>query len=113
MDFLAEYDEMSSIPTKSAVAYKFLDLFKVYVEGDKRGIHWSVGIVDTKQNDEVLIAFKTYLKAKKAQLRKGEKVNHGKIMWFLYEKLLEVGAFDIPTRNEIRGFLDLCEYIVL
>lgn len=114
MDFLAEFQEMDEIPNKVVVAYKFLNLFKVHIEGEKRGLYWSVGHVDTKLSDEELLCFKNYLKAMKSQLKKEDKtLKHSKIIWFFYQKLLEVGAFDIVVRNEIRGFLDLCEYILL
>ena len=114
MDMLEEFQELDSIPNKVVIAYKFLNLFKVNLEGDKRGLHWSVGHVDTKLSDEQLLCFKNYLKVMKSQLKKEEPtLKHSKIMWFFYEKLLELGAFDIQVRNEIRGFLDLCEYIIL
>ena len=114
MDFLEVFQEMDAIPTKVVVAYKFLNLFKVYTEGEKRGMYWSVGCVDRKLSDEDLLCFKNYLKTMKSQLKKEEPgLKHSKIIWFFYQKLLEVGAFDLQTRNEIRGFLDLCEYIIL
>jgi len=114
MDLVEEFQETEKIPNKVVIAYKFLNLFKVSLDGDKRGLHWSVGCVDTKLSDDQLLCFKNYLKHMKSQVKSGDPtIKHAKIMWFLYEKLLEVGAFDIQVRNEIRGFLDLCEYIIL
>ena len=37
MDFLAEFEELGEISNKVIVAYKFLNLFKVHLEGEKRG----------------------------------------------------------------------------
>jgi hypothetical protein len=116
MDFLAEYDDMGAIPQNIAVSYKFLNLFKVVMndsETEKRGLHWSTYTIDSHLSDEVLLAFKTYLKAKKSELRKeNPKTNCGKILWFFYQKLLDVGAFDIETRKDILGYMELCAYII-
>lgn len=115
MDFLAEYDEMHTILPKVAVSYKFLNLFRVVIKdgSEKRGLYWTTDIIDSKLSDEALIAIKTFLKAKKAALIKGVEKDHAKILWFFYQKLLELGAFDITIRGEIRAYLDLCQYILL
>jgi hypothetical protein len=113
MDFLAEYDEMTIIPPKSAVSYKFLSLFKVVLNDGEKGLYWSRDIVDKTLSDEALVAIKNYLKAKKADLRKGLEKDYAKVLWFFYQKLLELGAFDITIRAEIRSYLDLCQYILL
>ena len=113
MDFLVEYDEMSTISPKSAVSYKFLSLFKVVMKDGEKGLYWSTDQVDTKLSDEALVAIKDYLKAKKADLRKGLEKDYAKVLWFFYQKLLELGAFDITIRAEIRSYLDLCQYILL
>jgi hypothetical protein len=113
MDFLAEYDEMATIPPKSAVSYKFLSLFRVVTTGDEKGLYWSTDAHDTKLSDEALNAAKAYLKAKKAELRKGVVKDYAKVLWFFYQKLLEIGAFDRTIRAEIRSYLDLCQYILL
>jgi hypothetical protein len=116
MDFLAEYDEMSSIPQNTAVAYKFLNLFKVVLnqtETEKRGLYWSTISLDPNLSDEVLVAMKAYLKAKKAELRKADpKSKPGNMLWFFYQKLLEVGAFDSYTRRDILAYMELCAYII-
>jgi hypothetical protein len=113
MDFLEEFIEMETINPKVAVTYKFLDLFKVSLKED-RGLYWGKDAVDKDLSDEELLAFKNYLKAKKAEIRKEGKVQPcSKILWFLYQKILEHGAFDINVRQEIRSYLDLCEYILL
>jgi hypothetical protein len=70
MDFLAEYDEMSTISPKSAVSYKFLSLFKVAMKDGERGLYWSTDQVDKKMSDEALVAIKEYLKAKKQILER-------------------------------------------
>ena len=118
MDFLEEYDEMCTIPSKIAVTYKFFQLFGVVLEDTptaKRGLHFSTIAVDSNLSDETLLAFNVYLKAKKKQLTKGDEAatNCGKFLWFFYQKLLEVGAFTPEVRTEIRGYMDLCEYIIL
>lgn len=120
MDFLAEYDEMAAIESKIAVTYKFFHLFTVCMkdtDDNKRGFYFSKCAVDTKLSDEVLLAFRDYLKVKKALLKKSatdpKLPNCGKMLWFFYQKILEVGAFTPEIRNEIRGYMDLCEYIIL
>jgi len=115
MDFLEEYDEMKTIPQNTAVSYKFLSLFKVVLkdsEDEKRGLHWSSYSVDSNLSDDVLLAFKNYLKAKKSEVRKDSKAPCGKILWFFYQKLLDVGAFDSETRRDILHYLELCAYII-
>jgi hypothetical protein len=116
MDFLTEYDDVGSLPTKAAVAYMFLDLFKVQLKSTEtttRGLHWCLKAVATNLDDECLVAFKAYLKDKKAELRKGETKNCSKIVWFLYHKLLEHDAFDYATRQDIISYMDICQYIIL
>ena len=116
MDFLAEYDEMLTIPSKSAVAYKFMSLFRVVMKeggAEPKGLYWSTDCVDTKLSDEVLGAIRAYLKVKRQDVLKGGEKEYAKILWFFYQKLLEVGAFDITIRGEIRAYLDLCQYIIL
>ena len=116
MDFLAEYTDVGSLPTKAAVAYMFLDLFKVQVktsETSKRGLHWCSKAVEADVSDECLLAFKVYLKEKKGELRKGETKDCAKIVWFFYHKLLENDAFDYQTRQDIISYMDICQYIIL
>ena len=116
MDFLAEYDEKETIPQKTAVAYKFLSLFKVILadsDKEKRGLYWSSMSLDPNLSDEVLYAIKAYLKVKKNELRKADpKSKPGKMLWFFYQKLLEVGAFDSYTRRDILAYMELCAYII-
>ena len=115
MDFLAEYDEMTTIPPKSAVSYKFLSLFRVVLKDgeEPKGLYWSTDAHDTKLSDDALNAIRAYLKTKKADLRKGAEKEYARILWFFYQKLLEIGAFDRTIRAEIRSYLDLCQYILL
>jgi hypothetical protein len=118
MDFLAEYDEMNCIPSKIAVTYKFFELFRVCLkdtDDEKRGFYWSVNAVDTELSDEILVAFKTFLKAKRSELKKCKvsDVNCGKMLWFFYHKLLEVGAFNDIIRRDIMAYMDICEYIIM
>jgi hypothetical protein len=116
MDFLAEYDELCNIPTKIGITYTLLSMFKVQLKDSdelKRGLHWP-GAIDSKLSDEFLIAFKGFLKAKRAELKKCDvKTNCGRIMWFIYSKLLEADAFDVETRRDIIAYMDICEYIIL
>lgn len=116
MEFLQEYDEMSTIPQNTAVAYKFLNLFKVVLkdtEEEKHGLHWSTIAIDNKLDNETLIEFKNFLKAKKSELRKADPSSKpGKMLWFFYQKLLEFGAFDVETRREILNYMELCAYII-
>ena len=55
MDFLTEYNDVGSLPTKAAVAYMFLDLFKVQMkdsEKSKRGLHWCLKAVERWEQTE-------------------------------------------------------------
>ncbi len=118
MDFIAEYNEMATIPHKIAITYKFFELFRVCLkdsEDDKRGFYWSTGAVDTKLSDDALIGFKAYIKAQKSQLKKCDvaATNCGKMLWFFYHKLLETDAFDPVIRRDILAYMDICEYIII
>ena len=116
MDFLAEYDEMNAIPPRIAATYLFFDLFRVVLkdsDNDKRGLHWSSISVDSKLSDDALLAFKAYLKAKKSELKKPDtKINCGKSLWFFFQKILELGAFDTETRRDISRYIDLVGYMI-
>ena len=116
MDFLAEYEEMKTLKQNTAVTYKFLNLFRVVLkdsETEKKGLHWSSIAIDDKLSDEVLQAFKAYLKDKKSELRKGEaSAKCGTMLWFFYQKLLEVGAFTSEIRRDILNYMELCAYII-
>lgn len=115
MDFVEEYAEMEKVPSKIAVTYSVFDLFRVQLKDSdtmKRGLYWP-GAVDTKLSDEALVALKSFLKAKKSELKTCDtKINCGKLMWFFYQKLLELDAFDVQTRRDILGYMDMCEYIL-
>jgi hypothetical protein len=116
MDFLTEYTDVDTLPRNAAVAYMFLDLFKVQMkssETSKRGLHWCLKAVDTDLDDECLAAFKAYLREKKAELRKGDIKNCSKIIWFLYHKLLEHDVFTYEIRKDIINYMDICQYIIL
>jgi len=117
MDFVAEYAEMCTIPSKIAVTYKFFELFKVYLKDSEegpKGLHWSYAS-DTNLSDETLVAFKALLKFQRSQLKKLDtpSVNCGKMLWFFYQKLLDVGAFNAEVRRDILAHMDLCEYIIM
>jgi len=115
MDLLEEYAEMDKIPSKIAVTYSVFDLFRVQLkdsESGKRGLYWSTTL-DSKLSDEVLIALKSFLKAKKSELKTCDtKINCSKLLWFFYQKLLELDAFTIETRRDILAYMDMCEYII-
>ena len=123
MDMNSEYDALSEVHPKVAVAFMFFDLFKVSLKDAelKRGLHWSSCAHDDKLSDEQLISIRAFLKARKAELRtnianktSNDMVGkYGKMLWFFYHKLLELNAFSIEIRREIRSYLDICEYILL
>jgi hypothetical protein len=118
MDFLTELQETAEIPNHIAVPYKFFDLFKVLTKDSEdgvKGMYWGKDTVDTKLTDDELSAFKAYIKATRSELRKGElnASQCNKRLWFFFQKLLQVSAFTLEVRNEIRGFMDICEYIIL
>ena len=116
MDFIAEYHEMNKIPSKIAVTYSFFDLFKVQTKSSDdlaKGFYWC-GQVDTKLPDDVLGAFKHYIKTMKSELKQcNTKSNCGKMLWFFYQKLLEHGAFNSEIRRDIMSYMDICEYIII
>jgi len=120
MDFNEEYDAMDEVPLRLAVAYKCLDLFKINIEdGEKRGIYFGKCFFDGKPPLEILEAFRKFLKEQKSRLRKasGDKAikisDYAKIMWFLYQKIVEHGLFNDSQRRDILAFMDICEYVVL
>ena len=123
MDMNAEYDALSEVHPKIAVAFMFFDLFKVSLKDAelKRGLHWSSCAVDDKLSDEQLLSIRGFLKARKAELRtnianKGQNDmvgKYGKMLWFFYHKILELNIFSVEIRREIRSYLDICEYILL
>ena len=129
MDMNAEYDALSEVHPKIAVAFMFFDLFKVSLKDSelKRGLHWSSCAVDDKLSDEQLLSIRAFLKVRKAELRtnianKGRSNDggqndmvgkYGKMLWFFYHKILELNIFSVEIRREIRSYLDICEYILL
>jgi hypothetical protein len=112
VDFLAEYEEFSSLQTHIAIVYKFFDMFKV---DEKEGcVYWLKEYSDSNLNKEVLCAFKGYLKSKKSALRRGElkKGECSKAMLFWYMKILEYNMFDTEVRREIMKFMEVCELAI-
>jgi hypothetical protein len=118
VDFLAEYNEMNVIPSKIAITYAFFDLFKVVMkttEESGRGFYWCSSAVDARISDEVLVAFKAYIKAQKQQLKKCDVkgTNCGKMLWFFYHKLLEHNVFTVEVRRDILAYMDMCECAIM
>ena len=123
MDFNEEFDAMDEVPLRLAVAYKCLDLFKINIEeGEKRGIYFGKCFFDGKPPIETLEAIRKFLKEQKSRLRKATEEaalrpvsisQYAKIMWFLYQKIVEHGLFNDSQRRDILAFMDICEYVVL
>lgn len=118
MDFQVEYNEfLNGLGDHGAAFYKFFELFKINLgdspeEGMSRGLHYGKQASDSSISDENLKALKAYLKAQKSWLRKQEK-NADKTecrrrIWFWVQKLIELGAFDRPTRRDITYWMDVC-----
>jgi len=118
LDFVEEYNEMNVVPSKIAITYAFFDLFKVVMkttEESKRGLYWCSSAVDTKLPDDILGAFKGYIKAQRQQLKKCDVkgTNCGKILWFFYHKLLEYDVFTMEQRRDILAYMDMCECAIM
>jgi hypothetical protein len=62
----------------------------------------------------MLVAFKALLKFNRSQLKKMDtSLNCGKMLWFFYQKLIDVGAFNAEIRRDILVYMEVCEYIIL
>jgi hypothetical protein len=48
----------------------------------------------------------------KTWLKSDPKAKPGKMLWFFYQKLLEVDAFDSTVRRDILAYMELCAYII-
>lgn len=118
MDLEAEYkDFLEGLGDHGSAFYKFFDLFKINLgesveDGMTRGLHYGKQASDSSLSDEQLRALKSYLKLQRSWIRK-EKLNASKAecrrrMWFWTQKLMELGAFDRPTRRDIMYWMDVC-----
>ena len=135
MDFTAEYkDFFENLGDAATYTYKFFDLFKVNLgngedeKGEKlvkgsassalgrQGLHWGKDTSDDTLTVEQLREVKTYLKAQKQWVRKEQKNVKRKEcrrrIWFLVQKLIELGAFTRGERREIILWMDNFNYIV-
>ena len=124
MDFEEEYkDFFENLDEHGTYAYKFFELFRVYLgsgqdekgEPVEKGLHWGKDTSDDELTDEQLRALKTYVKTQKTWLRK-EKKNASatecrRRMWFFVQKLLEFGAFTRSERREIILWMDNFNFV--
>lgn len=118
MDLQAEYDDfLTGLGDHGAAFYKFFDLFKISLgdapeEGITRGLHYGKQASDSSLSDEQLRALKTFMKSQKTWVRKqqkgADKAECRRRMWFWVQKLIELGAFDRPTRRDITFWMDTC-----
>ncbi len=118
MDLQAEYDDfLGGLGDHGAAFYKFFDLFKVNLgdsqeDGMTKGLHYGKQASDASLSDEQLRALKTYLKSQRSWVRKlqkdADKTECRRRMWFWTQKLIELGAFDRPTRRDITYWMDVC-----
>lgn len=125
MNLDAEYkDFFEGLGDAATYTYKFFDLFRVNLgngedeKGEKlvKGLHWGKDTSDDTLTDEQLRELKTYLKAQKQWIRKEKTTIKRKEcrrrMWFLVQKLIELGAFTRGERREIILWMDNFNYIV-
>jgi len=121
MDFIEEYNAMNDIPIRVAVTYKCIELFKVITKETQehaQGIYFGKNMFDGNQSINFLEAMKKFIKEKKSLLRNCQEVpvkstECVKIIWFIYQKLVENGVFTDVERRDIMSYLDICEYVVL
>jgi hypothetical protein len=124
MDFAAEYkDFFEGLGDVGTYAYKFFDLFKVYLgngeddHGNKlvKGLHWSKDASDEDLTDDQLKELKTYLKQVKSWIRKEQTSVKAsdcrRKMWFFLQKLLEFGAFTRGERREMILWMDNFNFV--
>ena len=124
MDFTAEYKEFfEGLGDAATYAYKFFDLFKVYLgngedeKGNKmvKGLHWSKDTSEEELTDEQLKELKTYLKQVKSWIRKEQKAVKAsecrRKMWFFLQKLMEFGAFTRGERREMILWMDNFNFV--
>lgn len=129
MDLQAEYDDiLHSLGDSGAATYKFFDLFRICLGDDPRptsskgedgssrephtrGLHYGKQATDASLSDAELRALKSFLKAQRSWLRKEQaavnKAECRRRMWFWTQKLIELGAFDRPTRRDITYWMDV------
>ena len=125
MNLDAEYkDFFEGLGDAGTYTYKFFDLFKVNLgngegeNGEKlvKGLHWGKEASETELPDEQLRELKTYLKAQKNWIRKEKNaVKHTECrrrMWFLVQKLIEIGAFTRADRRDIITWMDNFHFLV-
>jgi hypothetical protein len=116
MDLDAEYkDFFQGLGDHGTAFYKFFELFHINLgdnkeEGMVRGLHYGKQASDCSLSDEQLRALKTYQKAQRTWIRKEQKnadrAECRRRLWFWCQKLLEIGAFDRPTRRDIMYWMD-------
>lgn len=118
MDLQAEYDDfLNGLGDHGAAFFKFFELFKINLgdapeEGMTKGLHYAKQATDSSLTEDELRALKTYLKSQRSWIRKhkkeAEKAECRRRMWFWTQKLIELGAFDRPTRRDITYWMDVC-----
>jgi len=120
MNYDAEYkDFFESLGDHGTATYKWFDLFRVNlgdgVDSDgivmRRGLYWGKHGSDESLDDQTLREIKSYVKAAKAGIRKEKKatsmVECRRRIWFLCQKIIEIGAFDRPVRRDILHWADV------
>ena len=113
-----EYAEsFSKLADHGSATLKFFELFQVK-EGMSPDGSWKLGLHWGKHHaaafnlsDEELRSVKTYLRTQRSWLKKEKAaapaVECRRRMWFLVQKLREVGAFDARTLRDICYWMDI------
>lgn len=117
LPILEEYDSMyAELGDHGSAFFKFFDLFRVILgESDEtpaKGIHYGKDCHDDNIEDDLLKAFKVYLKQQKTWIKKeGKKASAlecRRRMWFFMSKLKEWDIFDMRIRRDISFWMDVC-----
>jgi len=110
MDFLAEFSEFKSLPNHTSVTYTFFKAFSI--PRDEKVIVWNS--TTSPLEEEPLQEFRAFLKSIKRQLLENalKPSDCSRAMFFFYAKLLEHKCFSQETRQEILGWMEVCELVV-
>ena len=111
MDLLAEYEETKTIPTPTAIAYKFFSNFKV--EGEH--LLWSG--FSTFLKEDMREPVKAFLKEQRKQIRDGDLSGSevARRMWVWFQKILDLSLFvgnASEGRAQILKWMEVCQFIL-
>ena len=113
MPLQEEYDDFfGGLGPVGTGFYKFINSFRIEIEGDSATIYFGKSAEDDELDTEFAAELRTWLKDQKkwvrAEQKKVDLVICKRRMWFLVTKFIDEGIFSCAELGKVMYYMDTC-----